>query len=141
MTKRIALSIFAFIFVGCVPNHATILPDAVVSDDAGGCKLVLKSFIPDMTHDPISFLFRGQSEMDGIVTVPTLSGTYTAQQVQVVFQFPGSKSWPVQQLSGNISFAGNKLRIDMLQQDKDTNSSFFFNGTFTLENSESCRAK
>jgi hypothetical protein len=142
-TMRIAVLLTTCWLLGCVPNHATISTDAIVSaDGGGGCRITIKGMIPDMAHGPLTFLMRGQSELDAIFLIPSLTGTYDASQVRMLFAFPGKKTYPgTTETRGHLVSDGKMLRIDMTDiDDSGREKPFLYNGTFTLIHPASCGA-
>ena len=110
---------------------------ATVSKAAEGCELLIKGTFPNMAHDPISYLFRGESELNATFLLPSIQGEHAASQIVVTYGGK-TKRWPVKQLVGTVSFLNAQVKIDLVQVDAGQRRPLHFNGTYALIDSQNC---
>jgi hypothetical protein len=135
---RIALGLIGIAaLTACTPNHPVIEKVASVKRVPGGCELLIRSKWPNMAHDPISFLFRGQSDLNATFKVPALKGTFDAKEVTVMYG-GNTRTWPVTHLVGAMSFTDTEVAINFVQIDEGRKSALEFNGKYALLQPDKC---
>jgi hypothetical protein len=88
-----------------------------------------------MAHDLITLVLSGRSKITARFYVPSLTGTFTANQIRVTYEGEKGEPWSVSNLSGTVIFEGERVSINLTQTDSIRKAQpLEFNGTYSLVN-------